>query len=1153
MQFARTDHSTRVAEVAPAISTGFWALVTVRLLTFMAQALFWTAAGLLSYRHYGTGGDEMLLLRGVLVFLPAFWLASPLAGAIADKWSRSSILRWGTLLETVAACAGIYSIVSWGPPSSGNVYILGASLFAWGALCAIVSAARQGILPDLVPEEKLVDGAGSIQLAEAIGALLGFILAGGLIDHLQLEAKIAWGLFLIGTPMLFATFASFLIPAAAPADPDIPLSSAWKLDRVAQFFHSARSDRRTRDTAVALIFFWGIAAVFGRNTFPYGDLTLGLEQSPMRQGWLFIALFVGLGIGSWFAGRLSIGTVELGLVPLGALGGAVAALGLAATASFYPAVAFYALAGLAAGWYLIPFNAFLVTARPNADRSSAVAAVNMAGLAGVALGLGAVYSLRGVLSPRGLFLVAGLVLLVATVRLFIMLPDYFVRFAVYVSSRLIWRPKIVGLENVPTNGPALIVFNHTSFADGNLITSVFPRFVRFLVYQGHYELPFLRWLGKVFNAVAVDGRGSPKEIVKALRRASDILNNGQVLIVFAEGSISRTGFLLPFQRGFEMIMKHSPAVPIIPGYIDGMWGSVFSFKGGKFFWKWPSRPPFPVTILFGKPMPSDSTAFQVREQVQLLGVEAFERRKPYRIPLHRDFIRKAKKFARRPCVGDSLTKPMTFGQTLMRSVIFSRILKRELGPEPFVGIFTPPSVGTALANIAVSFLGKAPVNLNYTIGNEVLDTCVHAAGIKQVLTSKRFLERVPLRPDAELIMLEDLRDKVTTADKLVGLAARFMPAWFTDRFILGTHKHTCDQLATLIFSSGSTGIPKGVMLSHHNILSNIESVVQMVDADENDKILGVLPIFHSFGYTVTFWLPTLIGASIVFHFSPLDAEIIGKLCREYKLTIGVSTATFLRNYMRKCKPEDFASLRLLVCGAEKLPVSLAEQFEERFTIRPLEGYGCTELSPVVSANRPDVVIGPYRQIGTKFGTIGHPMPGQAVRIVEPETWAPLPVGQDGMLIVKGSNVMVGYYKNPKMTEEVIRDGWYQTGDIARLDEDGFITITDRLSRFSKIGGEMVPHGKVEDLIHEVLDTQERMCAVVGIPDQRKGERLVVIHTPMGLSPAEIWEKLKEKGLPGIWLPAKNAFFEVAELPVLGAGKLDLRQVKKIAQQKAESG
>jgi acyl-[acyl-carrier-protein]-phospholipid O-acyltransferase / long-chain-fatty-acid--[acyl-carrier-protein] ligase len=345
-----------------------------------------------------------------------------------------------------------------------------------------------------------------------------------------------------------------------------------------------------------------------------------------------------------------------------------------------------------------------------------------------------------------------------------------------------------------------------------------------------------------------------------------------------------------------------------------------------------------------------------------------------------------------------------------------------------------------------------------------------------------------------------------------------------------------------------------VMLTHYNIMSNIEQVGQTFMLGKGDVLLGVLPFFHSFGFTVTMWLPAVMGVGVAFHPSPLDLVAVSELVRDYRVTFLLATPTFLQAYTRRCLPEDFGSLQYVVVGAEKLPEALALAFEDRFGIRPLEGYGATECSPVVAVNTRDFRAPGFRQVGAKRGRIGHPLPGVSVRIVDPETRERLPVNTPGLMLVHGPNVMKGYLGRPDKTAEVLQDGWYVTGDIATEDEDGFLTITDRLSRFSKIGGEMVPHIKIEEKLQELMESPEKQFVVTGVPDGKEGERLVVLHTLEPAAVKPVIEKLAKSDLPNLWIPRTNQFFHIDELPHLGSGKLDLRRVHKIAMEKSpESG
>ena len=443
------------------------------------------------------------------------------------------------------------------------------------------------------------------------------------------------------------------------------------------------------------------------------------------------------------------------------------------------------------------------------------------------------------------------------------------------------------------------------------------------------------------------------------------------------------------------------------------------------------------------------------------------------------------------------------------------------------------------------------MNLNYTVGKSGLEAAVRLAGLRTIVTSRVFVEKAKLElPDGpSIVWLEDVARTIGTGQKL---AASFLALCAPARLIeqvCGQHTPlTMDDLATIIFSSGSTGEPKGVMLSHFNVDANEQGASQVLHLYQDERVLGVLPFFHSFGYLV-FWLVMFNNAGMVFHPSPLDAAAIGELVRRYRITFLVTTPTFLQLYHRRCTPEQFSSLRVVLTGAEKLPRRLAQAFHDRFGIEPIEGYGITECAPVVAVNCPDFRAAGYFQPASRRGTVGQPLPGVSVHIVDPDSFASLPPDTPGMLLVKGPNVMNGYLEREDLTASAFRDGWYVTGDIAMLDEDGFLTITDRLSRFSKIGGEMIPHGKVEEALHLAANIDSQVFAVTGLPDEKKGERLAVLHTLDEARIPEILGQLAANGLPNLFIPSRANFVRVESLPVLGTGKMDLRGLKRIAMER----
>jgi len=704
-----------------------------------------------------------------------------------------------------------------------------------------------------------------------------------------------------------------------------------------------------------------------------------------------------------------------------------------------------------------------------------------------------------------------------------------------------------------------------SFVDAALLIASTDRPIRFLIYQGIYDNPIVKPFAKMIKAIPISDEQRPRDLIHSLHTASEALRQDDIVCIFAEGQITRTGQLLPFRRGLERIMKDVD-VPIVPVNLDGIWGSIFSFERGRFLWKMPRHIPYPVTVTFGKHMASTSTAIEIRSEVQQLQAAAYESRKHGMKTLDRAFVRSARLHPFRFMMADGKYPKVSFGSALVKTMFIARRLKNQIGREPMVGMLLPPSVGGALTNYALMLLGRVPVNLNYTSSSEILAACASQCNLDVVITSKAFVERFPnLAIPGRTLFLEDTLSAPRKGEKLAAIGL----AWFTPGAVLrkvlnggptnsnpeigadSKAKATVDSLATIIFSSGSTGDPKGVMLTHFNITSNIQQVSQVFMLGRRDKILGILPFFHSFGFMAALWLPAVNGIGVVYHPNPLDAQVIGELVKRYKVTFMVATPTFLQAYMRRCSAESFGSLQYVLVGAEKLPERLAQAFEDTFGIRPLEGYGCTECSPVVTVNGRDFRAPGFRQVGAKRGKIGHPLPGVTVKVVDIDTGKPLALGNAGMLLVKGPNVMRGYLGKPEKTAEVLNNGWYTTGDVAMVDEDGFLTITDRLSRFSKIGGEMVPHIRIEEMLHDLAGSTEQVFAVTSLPDEKKGERIAVLTTLSSENFIPVLEKLSKCDLPALWKPKANLFFHTEKLPMLGTGKTDLRGVRQLASSLAQ--
>jgi acyl-[acyl-carrier-protein]-phospholipid O-acyltransferase/long-chain-fatty-acid--[acyl-carrier-protein] ligase len=720
----------------------------------------------------------------------------------------------------------------------------------------------------------------------------------------------------------------------------------------------------------------------------------------------------------------------------------------------------------------------------------------------------------------------------------------------------VYRIRVTGTRNIPSGG-ALLVANHLSFVDALLVGASAPRPVQFLMHRSFFRAPIVGRFAAMMGAMPVASEDSANAKAEALAAAARAAAGGALVCIFAEGAISRSGALLPFARGLERIARDAK-VPIVPVGLDRVFGSIFSFAGGQFFWKWPRRLPYPVDVAFGSPLPCETESWRVRDAVQALIAATRESRAPHSRSLAYRFVRNARQSAPRTAVVDSTGRRMTYRELLTSALVLRSILRRRIPADLPVGILLPPSAAGALANVALALSGQPTVNLNYTMSNRELEHPIAKSRLKHVITSRKFLAALGREspvPATDTLFMEDFAELATAWDKLSAFALSYGPGLLLARWLdpIGSG----DETATIIFSSGSTGTPKGVVLSHANIGSNVQGVAQIFGFEEDDSVLGVLPFFHSFGYTGTLWTPLLSGGVAIYHHDPLDAKTIGELAARERATILMGAPTFYQAWLRRIEAEALASLRLTVCGGEKLTRSLADRWREKFGQDLIEGYGCTELSPVVAINVPDVSSDDARQAGLKPGTVGRALPGIALRIVDAESGELLPPETEGLLLVRGPNVMRGYLDEPQRTAEALRDGWYVTGDMAMLDRDAFLVITDRLARFSKVGGEMVPHGRVEA---ELLAVAERLLGasasgatvefgVTSLADEQKGERLVVVHTPLSFTVEDWAAGLRESSLPKLFLPRTSNFVEIESLPRLGSGKTDLRALREHARKR----
>ncbi len=718
--------------------------------------------------------------------------------------------------------------------------------------------------------------------------------------------------------------------------------------------------------------------------------------------------------------------------------------------------------------------------------------------------------------------------------------------------KLFYHIKVLGEHQIPAKGGVLLLGNHISFIDWAIVQLASPRPLHFVIEKNYYNRWYWRWLLDLMNVIPISSSAS----AESLERITNTLKNGGAVCLFPEGAITRTGQLADFKRGYERALRDTDA-KIVPFYLHGLWGSRFSRSSVFLQENRQTNFRHDIVVSFGKPLPADTHAQTVKQHVFDLSFAAWDTYAQMIDPIPYSWLRSAKRMGTRMAATDIMGAPLNHHRFIAAVIRFGKLIKKH-SPETNIGILLPTSVGGAIANMAVLSLGKTVVNLNYTASPEAMQSAIQQAELRTVYTSQRFLDKLKERgldmdsalADTRLLMMEDLKAAIPTYQLAWTLLwVKLLPTWalrWLHMPYIGMH-----STAAILFSSGSEGKPKGVELSHRNLAANARQTADALNLRDNDVLMGTLPTFHAFGLLASTLMPLSEGTPIVCHPDPTDAVNIAKGIARYQATVLFGTSTFLRLYAKNSRihPIMFESLKYVVAGAEKLAPEVRRLFLERFGKRILEGYGATETSPVASVNLPDHLDNRYWkvQIGGKEGTVGMPLPGTSFRVIDPDTLASLPNGTDGLVLVGGPQVMKGYLNNPAKTVEAIIeiDGqrWYRTGDKGHVDEDGFLTIVDRYSRFAKLGGEMVSLSAVEQQVRQILQNPELELVAVNLPDDKKGEKIVLLIAGVH-DEALIKRQLLEGGMNPLMIPA--TIRSLNAIPKLGSGKTDFGNARQIA-------
>jgi len=1102
-------------------------------------------------------GPELIALTAIvnaLILLPFIFLFSP-AGFISDKYPKPKVIKIASFLAIIVTSLILVSYIQ------GWFWIAFGLTFILAAQSAIYSPAKYGLIKEMVGNKYITQANAVVQAVTIFSILIGAVVYSVFFENLlpsNIElttATIFEYIYPIGFILIGSSIFEFILALQLKETKEENKKMSFDVKEYTKGNYLKENLRIIKEknvvwlSIIGLSILWGVSqlvvAVFG----PHLKEALGITNTIVPQFLLSIAGF-GMVFGALLAGKISKNYIELGLIPLGALGVSISLFILPSLESTTSMGLFMFAYGMFSGFFIVPLNALIQFATKEENLGKVLAGNNF--FQNVVmfsfLTITAIFAYLHLSSDILLYL-AAIIALMGTFYTIIELPQSMIRTVIKGMLGFKYNVTVCGLENIEEEKGVLLLGNHISFLDWAIIQLAYPKQIRFVIDKGFYDKWYLKPFLKFFKAIPI----SPRRSKEALKKVTEELNKGNTVALFPEGSISRNGHLGEFHKGFEIATREATNSIIVPFYLRGLWEGNFSRASKKL----KSRNERDLSVFFGKKMPVTATAEEVKKAVFDLSIQSWEDYANGLPSIQEAWIKRAKERNNPICMADSTGVELNTDKFITGVFTIASILKKKLGKEQNIGLILPTSVAGSLGNLAVLSLGKTIVNINYSSGNKSIAHALEIAEVNKIVTSQTFLTKLKAKgfdltdvlKDKELIMLEDIKEEISNADKLRTLImVKTLPTSILELIYIKKSKR--EDTAAILFSSGSEGTPKGIELSHKNILGNIKQIITIMNPEDDDVIMGTLPIFHSFGLTVTTILPLVEGISVVSHPDPTDGFGIGKLVYKYEGTILLGTATFLRLYTknRKLRPEMFDSLRLVVAGAEKLPKETQDEFRMKFGQNIYEGYGTTETTPAAAMNIPDVLQPDTWKVqkGHKEGSIGLPLPGSSIRIVDPETFEELPTGEAGMVIIGGTQIMKGYIKQPEKTKEVIKeiDGirWYVTGDKGYIDKDGFVTLVDRYSRFAKIGGEMISLGLVEQEIRKLINQDDNIMATA-IPDNKKGEKIVLLFN--GVSKLkDIIQKIKESKLNPLFKP--STYHEVEELPKLGTGKADFKGAKNLA-------
>ena len=1103
-----------------------------------------------------------------LIIIP-FLLLFTVSGYLSDKYNKKNILIYGAVSSFLLSILMVISYLS------GNFYFAMGALFLLAIQSAVYSPAKFGLIIDIYGKKNLSNGNAALQAVSIIAILFSIASASFVFENFYnannlaalstkeelLDAILPLTYYILPVAFLEMIVSFVFLRRVNTTYTKNETLSLNKNDLLqgkllSKNIKTISSHDIIFLSVMGLSVFWGISqglmAVFPSFVKQY----LGITDVFIING-VIGASGIGIAIGSLIYSKISKHYIEIGTVPLSVLGMTLMIYVSTVVQTPFLIGMSFLLFGVFGGLFVVPLNALIQFNAKKKVLGTILAGNNWFHSLSMFLMLMMTTTVSYYdLDPLNTLYLILFITFVGTFYTVYKLPQSLILLFLKTIVGFKYKLEVNGVKNIPSSGGVLLLGNHISWIDWAVVLMATPREVRFVMDKTIYNKWFLTWILKIFKCIPISN-GSSKTTIQTIAKQ---LDEGNIVVLFPEGAITRNGHLGEFKRGFEKILElTSTDVKVIPFYIRGLWESMFS-RASKKFKK--SNRTNSVTISFSRMMKKEkANIISVKQELIKLSTKSWQEHIQNLKPLNEVIFDRLKEVSSNMIFADSTGLQLSGHRFLTASILFKDLLKKEL-KEQNIGLLLPSTAAGAFTNYSILMMGKTIVNLNYTSEINSLKSSISNAQIKTIVASRKFIERLEnkgikikeILDIVEVIYLEDLKEKISkTKGIFTYFSVKLMPSFLLK--LVHLSKTSKDDTVLILFSSGSEGTPKGVELSGDNILGNSQQIANIINANDEDIIVGSLPLFHAFGIVVTTFLPLIEGIKCVAHPDPTDGLGLGKLISQYKATIMTGTSTFFRLYTKNTKvhPLMFESLRLTVAGAEKLREDVRYDFKKKFGKDILEGYGTSETSPVATCNLPDVLAPDFTvQVGNKIGTVGMAIPGTNIKIVDPQTFEELATNQEGMILISGIQVMKGYLNDELKTSQVIKKlkgrTYYITGDKGKLDEDGFLTIVDRYSRFAKLGGEMISLGTVEEKISRIINLNEDSSVdfiATAIEDEKKGEKIVLLISNVN---EEFVKNIEEKILATFdnKLMIPSIIKIVNEIPKLGTGKKDFKGAKELA-------